>query len=119
MADSCSSSPMDDNDTSVHDTKKPSIDEKIDVTIVANGKIRKRKMTVEQYCDFSDKLLEIEQITCEERLVHEQINRINLEKQHLQNLLTILHRIDSNDKRTNSQYSKRLSQKLQSTSDLK
>jgi len=63
----------------------------IDVTISVNGKRNKRQMTSEQYRLLTDKLFEIEQIKCEEYLIYEQINRLNAEKQHLQNLLNILH----------------------------
>jgi len=63
----------------------------IDVTISVNGKRNKRQMTSEQYRQLTDKLFEIEQIKREEYLVYEQINRLNAGKQHLQNLLNILH----------------------------
>jgi len=97
MADSCS--PSSDDNKSVHKSKpeNSSTDEKIHVTISGNDKTNKPKMTSEQNRQLTDKLLEMEQIKCEERLVHEQINRLNAETQFLQNLLKILHFIDLND----------------------
>jgi hypothetical protein len=117
MAESCpstidSSSMIDDNKSvQVFNAENSTSDEKIDVTISVNGKRNKRQMTLEEYRQLTDKLLEIEQIKCEEYLVYEKLNRLNAEKQHLQNLLNILHIIDLNDGMKNSRCCQRRLQK--------
>ena len=58
-------------------------------------KPKKRKLTPEQYDQLHEKFLEMEQIKYEEQLVHERIHSINLEKQHLQSLLNLLHTMDN------------------------
>ena len=119
MADSFSSSNDSltiNNDKSIHEcnSKNCSTNEKLTVTIFANGKKAKCKMTPEHYQQLTDKLLEMEQIKCEERFVHEQINRIISEKQHLKNLLNMLHTIDSNDRIKNSHFQQQRLKKLNS-----
>lgn len=55
----------------------------------------KRKLTPEQCEELNEKLLEMEQIKYEEQLVYERLHSINLEKQHLQSLLNLLHTMDN------------------------
>jgi predicted alpha/beta superfamily hydrolase len=119
MSDSCSS-PIINNDQSVPlcNTENSSTDENINVLIFANGTRSKRKMTSEQYHQLNDKLLEIEQIKCEERLVHEQLDHLNQEKQYVQNLLDILHMMDSEGRMNNSRSRPRRLKKFHSKSDL-
>lgn len=105
MADSCSL-PINDNKI---DTEYSSTDEKVN-----NNKNNKRKMTLEQYHQLIDKLVKMEQIKSEERLVYEELNRLNAEKEHLQNLLNILHIMDMNDRMKNSRSRQRRLQKFNS-----
>lgn len=60
----------------------------------ANIQRNKRKLTAEQYQALTDKLLEIEDLECQEQLVHQRLHSINAEKQHLQNLLNLLQTMD-------------------------
>ena len=115
MADSCSSS-IDssginkDQPVRASNTENSSSDDK------PNGQRNKRKLSLEEYRELTDKLLEIKQIKCEERLVKEQINRVNIEKQYI---LSLLHTMNSNNRRNNnSQHRQRQLQKLQSNSHL-
>jgi len=111
MANSCSSSINEKNSLSTNETENSSIDEKINVIITLNGQRNKRQLTSKQYHQITDKLCEIEQIKCEEYFVSEQINRLNLEQEHLQNLLNILHTMDRNERMRKSQYRQRRLQK--------
>ena len=72
----------------------------------------KRRLTPEESRQLTDKLLEIEQIKYEERLVYEQINHLNIEKQHLRNLLNALRAMDPNTRMTNSTYRQRPLEKV-------
>lgn len=116
MADCCTSSIDEQNSIQKNDTENTSMDEKPDVVITSNGKRNKPQLTPEQYHQLTDKLLEIEQIKCEEYLVREQINHLNNETQHLQTLLNILHNMDSNDRMRNARYRQRRLQKNNSDS---
>ena len=49
--------------------------------------------------DTLDKLLEIQQIEYEQQLIREEINRVDVEKQRLQDLLTILQSTKSNGRK--------------------
>ncbi len=62
-----------------------------------------------------DKILEIQQINCEERLVSEQLKQLNAEKQYLQDLLNILYTMDQNERMKNTRSRQRLSQKKDSS----
>jgi len=118
MADSYTSSIDDTQFVSVCNTENSSTDGKIDVIISANGKRNKCQMTTEKYRELTVKLLEIEQIKCEEYLVYEEMDRLNAEKQHLQNLINLLHATGSNDRMKNSRYCQRRLQKDNSKSHL-
>ena len=48
-------------------------------------------LTSEKSRIVADKLLEIEQINSEEFLVKREINRLNYERQYIQNLISLLH----------------------------
>jgi hypothetical protein len=114
MADSCSSSidsTIINKDKSVRasTTENSSSDDK------PNEQRNKRKLSLEEYHQLTETLLEIKQIKCEERLVKEQINRVNIEKQYI---LNILHTLNSNNRNNTSQHRQRPLQKFQSNSDL-
>ncbi|CAF0778810.1 unnamed protein product [Rotaria sordida] len=103
MADSCSSSidsSIINNDQSIQncDIENSSTKEKSNTKIPTNGKMMfKKKITSKQYRQLTYKLKEIKQIIYEENLIHEKINRLNLKKQYLQNILLLLHVMDSVD----------------------
>jgi hemerythrin superfamily protein len=86
-----------------------------DSTIITSEKADKRKLTSEEYLQLKDKLLEIQQINCEERLVYERIKHLNAEKQYLQDLLDILHATDDNDRMKNSRTRQRRLQNIHSS----
>ena len=73
-----------------------SCNERITKTTASNSTTTKRKMTPERMRLLTDKLLEIEQVKCEERLVLEKINRLNDQRQYIQKLLNVLHLMDAN-----------------------
>ncbi|UJR28360.1 hypothetical protein I4U23_009602 [Adineta vaga] len=81
--------PMNDLETSVPFT------DKISHTKLINMGRLKQKLTSQKYRQITDKLLEIEQINCEELLVNEEINRLNHQRQYLQSLINILHAMDT------------------------
>jgi hypothetical protein len=81
---------------------------------VHDGKNINRKLTPEQYHQLTDKLREIEQIKCEERLVYDELHRINAERQQLQDLLNILHVMGSNERINSSRFRHRRLQKRKS-----
>jgi hypothetical protein len=83
-----------------------------------NVKDNKRRLTLEECLQLRDKLLEIKQIERQERLVFERLDHINGEKEHLQNLLDILHAMDANDRMRNSRQRQRRLQKTHSKSRL-
>jgi hypothetical protein len=100
MADSCSSSidsTVINSDKSIQ-PETSVVDEKVNVKILPNNTRIQLTMKSEQYRQLKNKLFEIEQIKCEECLVYEQIDRLNSEKQHIQNLLNLLYAMDSNDR---------------------
>ena len=78
---------------------------------ILSAKADKPKLTPEELTQLKDKILEIQQINCEERLVFERLKKLNAEKQYLQDLLNILHTMDDNERMTNSRIRPRLSQK--------
>ncbi|CAF0926323.1 unnamed protein product [Rotaria sp. Silwood1] len=110
MADSSSSlvdSSIINNDQSIQicDIETSSTDKKWNKTISANSKIiTKRKMTYKEHREVIYKLNQIKQVIHEENLIHEKINRINLEKQHVRSLLLLLHVVDSIDGMKYSQH---------------
>jgi plasmid maintenance system killer protein len=123
MADSGSSSSdlsTIDNITStpVDEAKNSSSDDIMTITLFVNGKSNKCKITSENYRQLQEKLFVLEQIKCEERLVYEQMNRLNAEKQHLQKLLNILHATNTNNKMKNSKRRQRRLQQSDSNSHL-
>lgn len=109
MAGSSIDSTTVNNNKSIHvgEPETSLIDEKVNT----QDKKIKRTITSEQYRQLTDKLFEIEQIKCEEYFVHEQINRLNSEKQHLHDLLNLLYAMDSHDRLKKSRSRQRRLQK--------
>jgi hypothetical protein len=82
---------------------------------ILSEKTDKSKLTSEELIQLKDKILEIQQINCEERLVSEQLKQLNAEKQYLQDLLNILYTMDQNERMKNTRSRQRLSQKKDSS----
>ncbi len=68
-------------------------------------------------CEILDELLEIQQIEYEQRLILEEINRIDIEKQRLQNLLNLLQSSKANDRKKPKKSRHRRFQNSDSSSD--
>ncbi|CAF0870269.1 unnamed protein product [Adineta steineri] len=79
-------------------SETPPTGEKKFVSLSTNINRHKRKLTPEEYRQRADKLLEIEQIKCEEYLVQQEINRVNIQRQHIKNLINQLHMLDYSNK---------------------
>ena len=68
-------------------------------------------------CKIADELLEIQQIEYEQRLIVEQINRVDLQKQQLQEVLKRLRSTNANRKKKPSNRYNRRTQSTDSNSD--
>jgi len=63
-----------------------------------------RRVTSQDYDELSDKILEIRQIEYEQYLLVEEMNRVDAEKQRLQDLLNLLKSTKSNERTKNTKY---------------
>ncbi len=69
-----------------------------------HSEANKCRVTSQDYNELSDKILEIRQIEYEQYLLLEEINRVDAEKQRLQDLLNLLKSTKSNDRTKNTKY---------------
>lgn len=76
---------------------------------INKDEINKSRIIPQNSYKIPDEILEIQQIEYEQHLINEEINRIDAEKQRLQDLLNLLQSMKSNDrKKQTKQYRRRL-----------
>jgi hypothetical protein len=77
-----------------------------------NGETYKYRIIPQNSCEIPNEILEIQQIEYEQRLIVDQINRIDEEKQRLQDLLNLLQSTKSNNRKKNTTQHYRKSQRI-------
>jgi hypothetical protein len=84
---------------------------------IIKGTTNKCRIIPQNSSEISDEILEIQQIEYEQRLIIEEINRIDAEKKRLQDLLNLLQSTKSNDRKKNTKKHRRRLQRLDSNSE--
>jgi hypothetical protein len=77
----------------------------------------KCRIIAQNSCEIPDEILEIQQIEYEQHLLMEEINRVDAEKQRLQDLLYLVQSMKSNDRKKNTKQACRRRQSIESDSE--
>lgn len=106
MATSCTTSSIDSSSSSSDR----------DMSVIKDG-TNKRKFSQDNSCEISDEVLELRQIEYEQRLLLEQIDFVDAEKQRLLGLLHLIQTAKLNDKKKSTKKHRRRRQSVESTSE--
>lgn len=109
---SLSSSPI---DLSTADSSENSPSSK--EIIPMNNETNKYRIIPQNSSEIPNEILEIQQIEYEQRLIRERINRVDEEKQRLQDLLNLLQSTKSNNKRKNTTHHYRKLRRIDSSTE--